>query len=88
MTVTWEQLGYDAGESAVVRDMFLQEDLGQFAGDVRMVAGVRCKLAKPTVMCLQSRAMCSHGSAYMPHSCGHAHPALELTRDQLLTSLN
>ena len=37
MTVTWEQLGYSSGESAVVRDMFLQEDLGEYTGDVRMV---------------------------------------------------
>ncbi len=48
MTVTWEQLGYSADESAVVRDMFSREDLGEFTGDIRIV-GRRSNLAMPSV---------------------------------------
>ena len=36
MTVTWKQLGYDADEAAVVRDMFLQQDLGEHRGETML----------------------------------------------------
>jgi alpha-galactosidase len=41
MTVTWEQLGYDATEAAVVRDMFLQEDLGEYTGEAFSVVALK-----------------------------------------------
>ena len=37
MTVTWEQLGYDTDEAAVVRDMFLREDLGEYTGEALLL---------------------------------------------------
>ena len=37
MTVTWEQLGYDTEDTAVVRDLFLRQDLGEYTGDCTMV---------------------------------------------------
>ncbi len=75
MTVTWEQLGYSAEDSAVVRDMFSREDLGEFTGDIRLF-GRRSDLAMTPMTRLQRRAVRMLREAWCA-ACGWAsHSAL------------
>ena len=54
MTVTWEQLGYSAGDAAVVRDMFLRRDLGEYTGDASYHCTDASTICKPGRACSRS----------------------------------